>query len=903
MKKIFSKFFMAAAIVVAMGFVSSCKDYNDEMMAEYRGQDASLKAQIEELTQKHNQDLAAAKDERDRIEDELNDHIADAEAKYATKAELEAAKADLKSQYETADATLKAELQGEIDAVNTRIDSLNTEIETLKGLINTNVTDLATVTATVTTMEGQVAKLVGLDEKVATLEEDLKEVATKEELNNYVTQEQLDALKDIVDDLASCGCDLSNFATLADIATLASQADLAALENKVKADSVRIDALETTIEQLKKTIKCDSLASALTALQEEHAKEIAAIQDDMATLYEQIKLNAELAKAYTDDAIDALKDYVVPAINGIEGLLNEVRLDVEDLKDEIEALNEAIENLKEQVQKNTEAIETLIEDIQGVKEDVEDLKDAVKNRISSVLVQGAYSPVVGYFNMPFGIKSNILAAYKGEFLNGQDQVDFPFAMSESMLDGQINPLFALKNSLGGGETITELGEGYAGKLYLTINPAEVDLTDVDFALVNSANDLAPVELATPVETSDVLKFGYTRAGAALYEATATITDADKASIDFNFEDYKEIFSELKNGNVSLSNIANALYSSINEIADANAVRATWTDSLGEHNVYSDFGIAAVAVKPLSFNFMYGNEISSIPGIEKVGNAINKVIDRINVDIEIGNFNDIQITLNKLELDENKFIISIDTTIKVDGQTVTIFKKGDNTGLAVNIGGTFQDIVVNEDVTVDVKGSEVQFTYKNTDIVNEILNVENTVNGQFTEIENVIAQVNSMLAELRKTEDSINQTITNAKDEIKNQLDKYLDKLNNKLCNVINSFNDKLQPAMFVKTSDSFGMLSQVKSMPTVIENGTVLVPTTYTAELLAPVCKKWVAITAVNGSTDNLAAANSGDLNKVLEGDVRTIEFNANPGTYELTYAALDYAGIVSTVKYYVTVK
>ena len=122
MQKIFSKCFMAAAIVVAMGFVSSCKDYNDEMMAEYRGQDASLKAQIEELTQKHNQDLADAKDERDRIERELNAHIADAEAKYATKAELEAAKTELKNQFEAADATLKAELQGQIDAINDSIE-------------------------------------------------------------------------------------------------------------------------------------------------------------------------------------------------------------------------------------------------------------------------------------------------------------------------------------------------------------------------------------------------------------------------------------------------------------------------------------------------------------------------------------------------------------------------------------------------------------------------------------------------------------------------------------------------------------------------------------------------------------------------------------------------------------
>ena len=75
---------------------------------------------------------------------------------------------------------------------------------------------------------------------------------------------------------------------------------------------------------------------------------------------------------------NAYSEVDLPAINGIEGLLNEVRLDVEDLKDEIEALNEAIENLKEQVEKNTEAIETLMDEIKGVKEDVEDLKNALE---------------------------------------------------------------------------------------------------------------------------------------------------------------------------------------------------------------------------------------------------------------------------------------------------------------------------------------------------------------------------------------------------------------------------------------------------------------------------------------------------------------------------------------------
>ena len=879
MKKIFSKCFMAAAIVVAMGFVSSCKDYNDEMMAEYRGQDASLKAQIEELTQKHNQDLADAKDERDRIEGELNAHIADAEAKYATKAELEAAKADLKSQYETADATLKAELQGEIDAVNTRIDSLNTEIETLKGLINTNVTDLATVTATVTTMEGQVAKLVGLDEKVATLEEDLKEVATKEELNNYVTQEQLDALKDIVDGLASCGCDLSKFATLT---------DLAALESKVEADSIRIDVLENTIEQLKETIKCDSLANVLTALQEEHAKEIAAIQDEMANLYELIKLNAELAKAYTDDAIDALKDYVVPAINGLEGLLNEVRLDVKDLE-------KVVEELKEQVEKNTEDIETLFEEIKGIKEDVQDLKDAVKNRISSVLVQGAYSPVVGYFNMPFGVKSNILAAYKGSALSSA--IQFPFKAVDGSVEAFTQDIASKLNS----ETIDEIGDGYAGKLYLTINPAEVDLTDVDFALVNSANDLAPVELATPVETSDVLKFGYTRAGAPLYEATATITDVNAASLDLNLGEYKDILNDLKNRKINLTEIANTLYSSVNEIADANAVRASWTDSLGEHTVYSDFAVAAVAVKPLSFNtFAAIDDIDEIPGLDRVYNAIDNAINRINVDIEIDDFEEIEVTLKKLNLNEETFDIVINDTIKIEGQTYPVQGLND---LYIMVDGNKQYIKIDKEVQVSTKDTTIIFTY-NKNLAPEILNIENTVNGQFDQLQNVIDQVNTMLAQINGIETNINQSIADAKKDINNTIHKYLDKLNNKLCNVINSAKDKVNAAMFVKGANGLGVLSQSKNMPTVIENGAVLVPTTYTAELVVPIYKKYVAITAVDGSTANLAAANTGDLNKVLDGGVRAVEFNGESGkTYEVTYAALDYAGYVSTAKYYVTVK
>lgn len=896
MKKLFIKGFMAVALFAVVGLVSSCKDYSDEIMAEYRGQNAVLMAQIEELTLKHNQDLVEAKEERDRIESELNAHIANAEERYVTKteletvkAELEAAKAELKSQYEAADAAVKAELQGQIDGITAQLGTItaqlgtiNTEIENLKSQIQTAITRLSELTATVTTLEERITKLEGLNDRITALENELGKYATKEQLGNelgkYATKEQLDELKEVINDLASCGCNLKNLATLTDLANL---------RNQVEADSIRIDVLQKTIENLKLTSDCDSIASLLSELEAKHANDIENIKAEMATISGQIDECLEQAKAYTDAAVEALKDEIV---NDIEDLLNKVSLDIDDLKGRVS-------DLETKVQKNAGDIQVLMQDIQG-------LKEAMKNHISSIILQGAYSPVVGYFNMPLGVKSNILAAYKGEFVNGQDEVDFPFAMSENMLDGQINPLYALKKSLGGGETITELGGNYAGKLYLTINPAEVSLDGVDFSVVNSQDDVAPVKLSTPIRTSDVLKFGYTRAGTAVYEATATITDVNKTSLNFNIEDYKDTFSDLMSGNVNLSNIANTLSSSINELAEANAVRATWTDALGEHTVYSDFDIAAIAVKPLSFSFMYGQEISSIPGITRVNNAIDNVINRINLDFSIVNFDDIKFKLNKLDLDESKFVVSIDTTIVVEGQKITVYEEGESTGLYIDVEGTRYPIVVDDDVVVNVEGKSIVFTYTNKDLAKEILGIENTVNGQFAEIENLIAEVNSMLAQLRETEDKVNQSIDAAKDKISSQLDKYLDKLNNKLCNIINSFNDKLQPAMFVKTTDGFGVLSQVKSMPTVISNGAVLVPTTYTAELLAPVCKKWVAITAVDGSTNDLAAVNSGDLNKVLDGDVRTVEFNGESGkTYEVTYAALDYSGIVSTVKYYVTVK
>ena len=128
--------------------------------------------------------------------------------------------------------------------------------------------------------------------------------------------------------------------------------------------------------------------------------------------------------------------------------------------------------------------------------------------------------------------------------------------------------------------------------------------------------------------------------------------------------------------------------------------------------------------------------------------------------------------------------------------------------------------------------------------------------------------------------------------------------------MVNSFNAALQPTMLVSTTDGFSLLSSIKAAPTTIDQASaVLVPTSFSGEILAPASKKFVAVTKAydaNGNLDVAAAkaANAGDLNSVLEGSVRTVEFNGESGyTYEIAYSAVDYYGMISTTKYYVKVK
>ena len=866
MKKIFTRSFMMVALVTVVGFVSSCKDYNDEIMADYRGADKELGDLIEnlddlisDLTTKHNQDIEDARQARETMQTTLEGLINTVQANQALK-----------------DKGQSDSIKGAYDSIKDLENAIAKHSDSIKWAVDS----IGKLDARIATLEGRVKSL-----------EDIKADSRLELLENIEAGQRLDSIESILSAMHNALGDTAAIKTWAsDLSDL--QDDVATAKGNHNNLTERLASMQNSIDNIEScAVDCEALDSLVNKVMSPKVDSIAKVTTALGKDVEKLtgsieRMSIRIWGIETD--IKSL-DRAIQEIDAAYKAADKV------LADSIAAVRGDLTELEKRVKANEEAIDSIFGEIEILKDDVADLKDGMKNRISSVLVQGAYSPVVGYFNIPFGMKSNILAAYKGSALSSA--IQFPFKAVDGSVEAFTQDIASKLNS----ETIDEIGDGYAGKLYLTINPAEVDLDSVDFALVNSQDDLAPVKLDSVVVSSDVLKFGYTRAGAPLYEATATITDVNAASLDLNLGDYKDILNDLKNRKINLTEIANTLYSSVNEIADANAVRASWTDSLGEHTVYSDFAVAAVAVKPLSFNtFAAIDDIDEIPGLDRVYNAIDNAINRINVDIEIGEFKDIEVTLKKLNLNEETFDIEINDTIKIKGQTYKVQGLND---LYIMVDGNKQYIQTDKAVQVSTKDTTITFTY-NKNLAPEILNIENTVNGQFDQLQRVIDQVNTMLAQINGIETNINQSIADAKKDINNTIHKYLDKLNNKLCNVINSAKDKVNAAMFVKGANGLGVLSQSKNMPTVIENGAVLVPTTYTAELVVPIYKKYVAITAVDGSTANLAAANTGDLNKVLDGGVRAVEFNGESGkTYEVTYAALDYAGYVSTAKYYVTVK
>lgn len=219
----------------------------------------------------------------------------------------------------------------------------------------------------------------------------------------------------------------------------------------------------------------------------------------------------------------------------------------------------------------------------------------------------------------------------------------------------------------------------------------------------------------------------------------------------------------------------------------------------------------------------------------------------------------------------------------------------------------KDIPIFVWATVDMRENVKMF-------YNEVQQPLANVNKMIADINKYLDNVNTALAELDKV-NSLGQQIVDGKEKIKDTINYYIETVVNKMLPYLTP-GIYLQPIMIAQGTNDFMRLSGSKRHPSKVRGTTMnLIPSTVNAELLSPAYRKWVAVTDVykknhrgphakGGDTECInvrKAANKGQMNKVLKGNVYSLSVDLQPGyIYEISYQAMDYSGIVRAKKYYV---
>ncbi|MBR2378885.1 MAG: hypothetical protein IKA91_05570, partial [Bacteroidaceae bacterium] len=288
-------------------------------------------------------------------------------------------------------------------------------------------------------------------------------------------------------------------------------------------------------------------------------------------------------------------------------------------------------------------------------------------------------------------------------------------------------------------------------------------------------------------------------------------------------------------------------------------------------------------------------------------------DASTINLSFSNLEKISFEAIEINTEGIDVTLQYDTIINIPGGVVT-----DEYG---NTIGEYDD--TNVDLWITMEPQSFKDLLKEIEILEDDIN--NMLNEEEDAINKIIDQINSYLDELGKLQDfadqlaNIDTKVDETATDVKNKIIEYLDKIENKLLSAVNSANKALQPVLLVKTTDGVQRVSQTIYEPTWMTAGDVqFVPTSYTAEFIAPAYKKLVGVTNVysmdrsKNAQDNggeyLTALNEANskagVAEVLDGNTLVVDFTAKKGyIYEVTYTSVDYSGMVVAKKFYVTVK
>ncbi len=645
---------------------------------------------------------------------------------------------------------------------------------------------------------------------------------------------------------------------------------------------------------------------------------------------------------------------------GLVGQVSKLLEDVANNQEDIENLYQLIADHKQE-----------FEQLQGqLAYYINSLNNRLDNTITDIILNQAWNPMFGSINLPVGLSTSIAANYYGKSdvtLNfplgapGRDVLQGYEAIGEARINDLLSALNGEQEVVTGGKIYMNTTEidgveyGKLGQLYLTINPNTANISGTTFDLVTSSGATeVPIKVVVS-ETDEELKFGVnvTRSAAnGFYRADLYVKPEDATKITIDIENGLKsamkdaLLNHTKSDFVQLGKL---LMAQMKDFLPAYGVKATWyTDNTTflpsewdaqhavEHTYFGKYEIAATAIRPLSFEFMHGQGASKdlLPTVGSLKDAFDRVFAEFNFEINTGitginapTFN-IDLSKAKLEFKKTQIEVNLDG-LEVNGQPVA-FKDGS------------QKIILTYEPDGTVKGNTGALNGLIDQIAQQVNDMlagklpsgeldPNSIQGQIqngiiSQVDKMVKDINSQLANVNgNIQNSVDKIVENIKNTLLGKLgrvDNLVDKYNalaTRINDLLKDPNHYLQVMMAYQAANgNLGILSSDINYPTAFNqaggNAIELFATSYTAELIAPAYKKYVAVSRAwkaDGTevafADGVKAANQTPyLNEVRPGNQQRFAINTanlQPGyKYEIVYSALDYRGYTSTRLFYITV-
>lgn len=590
----------------------------------------------------------------------------------------------------------------------------------------------------------------------------------------------------------------------------------------------------------------------------------------------------------------------------------------EGVKADIQALEKFREDYPKEAKKITDALEKKFKELDKKVSDEaeaqEKLNEAyntafdylINKNLQNIAINATENPVLGYYNAAFlGSKLNLVSSFYGTAA-AQNQ-DWDITKGEF------------------------LNNGDAGKIYITLNPNEIDPECItDLKLVDSQGNEAKGFKLGDIQTTDkVLTYGFTKAASAngFYEVPVLATDPANDDFSLNKGELKEaaknVIAKLQNpkeSNLNLSQIATTLYRSVNNQLKAYTVKASYVlydptqpvekRFVVKSQVAPTYDMAAFAVKPLSFNTLKDNQT-----LKNLGLALDKYMLPTLSD-KLGKFMDaldFQIkNENGKQIKAYSFITTTTNSFDCveDGNDVVIIdrygnekQRIPNSRLANSLYGYYENWSIYKKVPVVTPwGESWRWERQGMEVdQHEFIYVIETTDNTIDEL---IGSINEQIGtKLQPVKDAI----TNAADKWDNAITP-VNNLLHKINAHISDVNQLLQPTMLYKSSktNSWNTLSTLKGKLGTRMTGTgstVLVATSWTGELLAPAYKKSVYVKG-NPAGAKVTLMDTKTPAIKIPGSTQKVLFTATAkGDYTIVYKAVDYSGVSVKKEYQITVE